>query len=249
MRGALTIAVGIVGATVMPHALFLHSGLTAERAEVGDDRERRMLLGFSNREVVVALTVAGLVNMAMVLTAAAAFHGAHSDVADIGEAYKTLTPVLGAAASAVFLTSLLASGLSSSAVGTMAGQMVMQGFVGFSIPVLARRLITMVPAFAVVAWGVNPTEALIYSQVALSLALPAPVIALVIFTSRRDIMGAFANSRLTIAAAIVGAAIILALNVVLHRCRRSALRSRACARIDAKVNGLPRPITPVGDGG
>jgi manganese transport protein len=213
--GALTIAVGIVGATVMPHALFLHSGLTAERAHGRNDRERRMLLGFSNWEVVIALTVAGLVNMAMVLTAAAAFHAGHSDIADIGAAYKTLTPVLGAAASAVFLTSLLASGLSSSAVGTMAGQMVMQGFVGFRIPVLVRRLVTMVPAFAVVAYGVNPTDALIDSQVALSLALPPPIIALVIFTARRDVMGAFVNSRLTTAAAILGATIILALNVVL----------------------------------
>ena len=212
---AVTIAVGIVGATVMPHALFLHSGLAAERTDVRNDRERRMLLGFSNREVVVALTLAGLVNMAMVLTAAAAFHAGHRGVTDIGEAYRTLTPALGAAASAVFLTSLLASGVSSSAVGTMAGQMVMQGFVGFQIPVWVRRLVTMVPAFAVVALGVNPTEALIYSQVALSFALPAPVIALVIFTSRRDVMGAFVNNRLTIVAAVAGAALILTLNGVL----------------------------------
>ncbi len=213
--GALTIAVGIVGATVMPHALFLHSGLTSERMKVHSDRDRKLLLGFSNREVVVALTLAGLVNMAMVLMAASAFHAGHSDVADIGAAYKTLIPILGAGASVVFLTSLLASGVSSSAVGTMAGQMVMQGFVGFQIPVLVRRLVTMIPAFMVVAIGVNPTEALVYSQVALSLALPAPMIAVVVFTSRRDVMGAFANSRLTMIAAIAGAAIILALNVIL----------------------------------
>ena len=213
--GALMIAVGIIGATVMPHALFLHSGLTSERVVARTDRDRRMVLGFSNREVMVALTFAGLVNMAMVLMAAAAFHAGHSDVADIGAAYKTLTPVLGAAASAVFLTSLLASGVSSSAVGTMAGQMVMQGFVGFQIPVLVRRLVTIIPAFVVVLAGVNPTEALVYSQVALSLALPAPVIALVVFTSRRDLMGAFVNSRLTIVAAVAGAAIILVLNVIL----------------------------------
>ena len=134
---ALTIAVGIIGATVMPHAIFLHSGLASVRGSARNDRERRMLLGFSNLEVIVALSAAGLVNMAMVIMAAGAFHAGHSDVAEIGTAYTTLTPILGAGASAVFLTSLLASGVSSSAVGTMAGQMVMQGFVGFRIPVLA----------------------------------------------------------------------------------------------------------------
>ena len=212
---ALTIAVGIIGATVMPHAIFLHSGLASVRGAAGNDRERRMLLGFSNLEVIVALSAAGLVNMAMVIMAAGAFHAGHSDVAEIETAYTTLTPILGAGASAVFLTSLLASGISSSAVGTMAGQMVMQGFVGFRIPVWLRRLVTMIPAFIVIAAGVNVTSALVYSQVALSLALPAPVIALIVFTGRRDIMGDFVNSRLTQAAAVVGAAVILALNVVL----------------------------------
>jgi manganese transport protein len=212
---ALTIAVGIIGATVMPHAIFLHSGLASVRGAARNDRERRMLLGFSNIEVIVALSAAGLVNMAMVIMAAGAFHAGHSDVAEIGTAYTTLTPILGAGASAVFLTSLLASGISSSAVGTMAGQMVMQGFVGFRIPVWLRRLVTMIPAFIVIAAGVNVTSALVYSQVALSLALPAPVIALIVFTGRRDIMGDFVNSRLTQAAAVVGALVILALNVVL----------------------------------
>ena len=212
---ALTIAVGIIGATVMPHAIFLHSGLASVRGAARNDRERRMLLGFSNLEVIVALSAAGLVNMAMVIMAAGAFHAGHSDVAEIGTAYTTLTPILGAGASAVFLTSLLASGVSSSAVGTMAGQMVMQGFVGFRIPVWLRRLVTMIPAFIVIAAGANVTSALVYSQVALSLALPAPVIALIVFTGRRDIMGDFVNSRLTQAAAIMGAIVILALNVVL----------------------------------
>ena len=132
--GALTIAVGIVGATIMPHAIFLHSGLTQNRAPARNDRERRLLVRFSNIEVLVALGVAGLVNMAMVIMAASAFHAGHSDVAEIETAYKTLTPLLGPAAAGVFLTALLASGLSSSAVGTMAGQMIMQGFVGFRIP-------------------------------------------------------------------------------------------------------------------
>jgi len=212
---ALTIAVGIIGATVMPHTIFLHSGLASVRGAARNDRERRTLLGFSNLEVIVALSAAGLVNMAMVIMAASAFHAGHSDVAEIETAYTTLTPILGAGASAVFLTSLLASGISSSAVGTMAGQMVMQGFVGFRIPVWLRRLVTMIPAFIVIAAGVNVTNALVYSQVALSLALPAPMIALIVFTGRRDIMGDFVNSRLTQAAAVVGAAVILALNLVL----------------------------------
>jgi manganese transport protein len=213
--GALTIAVGIVGATIMPHAIFLHSGLTQARAPARNDGERRKLVRFSNIEVVIALGVAGLVNMAMLLMAASAFHEGHSDVAEIETAYATLTPLLGAGAAGVFMVSLLASGLSSSAVGTMAGQMIMQGFVGFHIPILVRRLATMVPAFIVVALGVNSTQALVVSQVILSLALPAPVIALLIFTRRKDIMGAFVNSRLTNVAAIAGTVLVLVLNTIL----------------------------------
>jgi manganese transport protein len=213
--GALTIAVGIVGATIMPHAIFLHSGLTQGRAPARNEGERRKLVRFSNIEVIVALGVAGLVNMAMVLMAASAFHEGHSDVAEIETAYSTLTPLFGAGAAGVFMVSLLASGLSSSAVGTMAGQMIMQGFVGFRIPILVRRLVTMVPAFIVVAAGVNATNALVVSQVILSLALPAPVIALLMFTRRRDLMGAFANTRLTNVAAIVGTLLILVLNAIL----------------------------------
>jgi manganese transport protein len=213
--GALTIAVGIVGATIMPHAIFLHSGLTQNRAPARNDHERRLLLRFSNIEVLAALGVAGLVNMAMVITAASVFHAGHSDVAEIETAYKTLTPLLGPAAAGAFLTALLASGLSSSAVGTMAGQMIMQGFVGFRIPIVVRRLATMIPAFVVVWLGVNSTNALVISQVVLSIALPAPVIALILFTRRQDIMGAFANSRLTNAAAAFAALVILSLNAVL----------------------------------
>jgi manganese transport protein len=212
---AVTIAVGIVGATIMPHAIFLHSGLTQNRAPARNDKERRQLLRFSNIEVLIALAVAGLVNMAMVIMAASAFHEGHGDVDEIETAYSTLTPLLGPAAAGAFLTALLASGLSSSAVGTMAGQMIMQGFVGFRIPIIVRRLVTMIPAFIVVWLGVNSTNALVMSQVVLSIALPAPVIALLIFTRRKDIMGAFVNSRLTNIAAVVGALLILALNAVL----------------------------------
>ena len=173
------------------------------------------MLRFSNVEVVIALAVAGLVNMAMVMMASAAFHAGHSEVSQIETAYHTLTPLLGGAAATIFLVSLIASGTSSSVVGTMAGQMIMQGFVNFRIPVLVRRLVTMIPAFIVVGIGVNATDALVISQVILSIALPVPMIALVIFTARADIMGEFANRRLTNAAAIVGSALVLTLNLVL----------------------------------
>jgi manganese transport protein len=156
-----------------------------------------------------------MVNMAMVIMAAAAFHAGHTDVAEIETAYHTLTPLLGGAAAMVFLISLMASGMSSSAVGTMAGQMIMQGFVGFHIPIWLRRLVTMLPAFVVVLMGVNTTDALVYSQVVLSFALPIPMIALVMFTRNPAIMGSFANKRLLDIAAIVGTVIILCLNAVL----------------------------------
>ncbi len=212
---ALTISVGIIGATVMPHALYLHSGLTQDRAAATTVHGRRLLIGFSNRECIVALSVAGAINMAMVMMASAAFHAGHRDVSEIQTAYHMLTPLLGAGAAIVFLVSLMTSGISSSAVGTMAGQMIMQGFVGFRIPIWLRRLVTMVPAFVVVGLGVNPTIALVISQVVLSFALPIPMVALVLFTRRRAIMGEFANGRLTDAAALLGTVITLALNAVL----------------------------------
>ena len=151
----------------------------------------------------------------MVLMAAAAFHAARSDIVEIATAYESLTPLLGAAAAGTFLFALLASGTSSSVVGTMAGQIIMQGFVGFSIPVWLRRLATMSPAFIVVACGADPTEALVLSQVVLSIALPLPMIALLIFTRRADLMGRFANGRLTHLAGLVGTAVVLLLNTFL----------------------------------
>jgi manganese transport protein len=212
---ALSVSVGILGATVMPHAIYLHSGLTQGRARARNDRERHKLVRFSNIEVLVALTVAGLVNMAMVIMASGAFHAGHPEVAEIETAYHSLTPILGSAAAGIFLISLLASGVSSSAVGTMAGQMIMQGFTGRRMPVWIRRLVTMVPALIVVALGVNATDALVYSQVVLSFALPVPMIALVILSSRRNVMGSFASSRWVAGAAIMGTAVILVLNAVL----------------------------------
>jgi manganese transport protein len=213
--GALLLAVGIIGATVMPHAVYLHSGLTQSRTPASNNAERRKILRFSNQEVIIALAFAGLVNMAMVMMAASAFHAGHSDVAEIETAYYTLTPLLGAGAAAMFLVSLIASGVASSAVGTMAGQMIMQGFVGFRIPIWVRRLVTMLPAFVVVGLGANATSALVISQVVLSIALPLPMIALLIFTRRPDIMGPFANSRTTNIAALVGTALVLVLNSIL----------------------------------
>ena len=212
---ALTISVGIIGATVMPHAIYLHSGLTQGRASVRNEGERRRLLRFSNIEVVVALAVAGMINIAMVIMAAGAFHAGHSDVAEIETAYHALTPLLGAASASAFLISLIASGISSSVVGTMAGQVIMQGFVRIHIPIWVRRMVTMIPAFVVVAIGVNATQALVMSQVVLSLALPVPMIALVLFTGRADIMGAYVSGRVERVLAIAGAGVILALNVVL----------------------------------
>src|ERR1700733_13310173 len=212
---ALLLAVGIIGATVMPHAIYLHSGLTQARVPVRDDNDRRMVLRYSNREVVIALAVAGLVNMAMVMMASSAFHAGHPEVAQIETAYHTLTPLLGGAAAGIFLVSLIASGISASTVGTLAGQMIMQGFVGFRIPVWLRRLVTMFPAFVVVALGVDATNALVMSQVVLSIALPLPMISLIIFTNRADIMGTFANGKLTRIAAGAATALVLVLNILL----------------------------------
>jgi manganese transport protein len=212
---ALLLAVGIIGATVMPHAIFLHSGLMQARVPLRNDAERRKVLNFSNREVIVALSFAGLINMAMVMMASSAFHAGHPDVAEIETAYHMLTPLLGGAAAGIFLLSLVASGISASTVGTMAGQMIMQGFVGFRIPIWLRRIVTMLPAFVVVALGANATHALVISQVVLSIALPLPMISLIIFTSRADIMGAFANNKLTRALAVIATGVVLVLNVVL----------------------------------
>jgi manganese transport protein len=213
---SITLAVGIIGATVMPHAIYLHSSLTQNRIPASTPAEVRRIVRFSNTEVLIALGVAGLVNMAMVAMSAVVFHqGGQGDVSSIETAYRTLVPLLGVGAAGVFLVSLLASGFSSSVVGTMAGQVIMQDFVRFRTPLWFRRLITMVPAFVVVALGYDATQSLVLSQVVLSLVLPVPMIALLIFTARRDIMGPFANSRLTNAAAIAAALVVLTLNFVL----------------------------------
>src|SRR5260370_19802451 len=231
---AVLLAGGIIGATVMPHVIYVHSGFTQDRIVPRTDSERRRLLRFSNREVVLALGLAGLVNMAMVAMAASVFHdGVHDDVAQIDAAYHTLIPVLGRGAAGVFLVSLTASGLSSSAGGTVAGQVIMQGFAGFRIPLWLRRLVTMAPAFVVVALGADATQALVLSQVVLSLILPVPMISLLVLTRRRDIMGSYANGRLTMVAAIAAAAIVRQLNlpVVLQSAAGALPREGSPARL------------------
>jgi manganese transport protein len=209
-------SVGIIGATVMPHVIYLHSSLTQQRIIPRSEQEARRIFRFTIPDVVIAMGLAGLINMAMLYMAAATFHAhGHSTVADIPSAFQTLTPLLGSAASVVFAVSLLASGLSSSTVGTMAGQVVMQGFVGFSIPIWLRRLVTMLPALLVVLLGLNPTRTLVVSQVVLSFVLPLPVITLVLFTRRRDVMGSLVNRGMTTALAAVCAVLIVSLNVLL----------------------------------
>jgi manganese transport protein len=207
-------SVGIIGATVMPHVIYLHSSLTQQRIIPRSEGEARKIFRWSIPDTVIAMGLAGLVNMAMLYMAAATFHAhGHSDVADINSAYQTLTPLLGGAASMVFAISLLASGLSSSTVGTMAGQVIMQGFVGFTIPIWVRRLVTMLPAVLVAAIGLNPTTTLVISQVVLSFVLPLPVITLVLFTRRRDLMGTLVNKAITTWMAIACSVVILSLNI------------------------------------
>ncbi|KVD39956.1 Nramp family divalent metal transporter [Burkholderia ubonensis] len=214
-HAALTIAVGIIGATIMPHTLYLHSGLTQGRTAPRNDAERRRLVRFSNREVVAALGLAGVVNLAMVMMAASAFHRSAPGMTDIGDAYHTLVPVLGPAAGALFLVALLTSGVSSSVVGTMAGQVVMQGFIRRRMPVWVRRAVTVAPAFAVVALGCDVTHAMVLSQVVLSFVLPMPMIALLMLSARGDVMGEHAMRAPLRIAAGAATVVIVALNAYL----------------------------------
>jgi manganese transport protein len=212
---SVTLAVGIVGATVMPHAIYLHSALMTNRVKASTTEQRRRLVRFSNIEVGIALSLAGLVNMAMVTMAATMFHRGHSDVGEIETAYHTLLPLMGVVAAGAFMASLLASGLSSSVVGTMAGQVIMQDFVGFRIPMWVRRAVTMVPAVVVVAMGVQATDALVLSQVVLSLVLPVPMIALLVLIRRPAVMGALRIGPKIQALAVLGTVVVLALNGIL----------------------------------
>jgi manganese transport protein len=213
---SVLLAVGILGATVMPHVIFLHSSLTQNRVVAKGPQERRRLFRFELIDVIIAMSLAGLVNLFMLVMASSTFfaHGL-TNIATIQDAYRTLEPLLGGAASVIFGISLLASGLSSSTVGTMAGQVVMQGFLRRQIPIWLRRLITMVPALVVIALNLDPTSTLVISQVILSFGIPFALIPLVMFTRRRDLMGNLVNHRVTTLVACVVAGLIVALNVYL----------------------------------
>ena len=213
---SVLLATGILGATVMPHVIYLHSSLTQGRIVVRDPVQLRRLFRFEAVDVVVAMGLAGLINAAMLMMAASTFyHAGLQNVGTIEEAYRTLEPLLGSAASWVFGISLLASGLSSTSVGTMSGQIIMQGFMHRQIPIWVRRLVTMVPALIVIFVGLDPTRTLVISQVVLSFGLPFAIIPLVLFTGRRDLMGVLVNRRLTTVLATVIAALVIVLNIYL----------------------------------
>jgi manganese transport protein len=213
---SVLLAVGILGATVMPHVIYLHSALTQDRIVAESEASARQLMRYTQIDVIIAMALAGLINMSMLVMAASTFwRSGLPNVDSLEGAHSTLEPILGGAASAVFAIALLGSGLSSSAVGTLSGQVVMQGFIRRRIPVWVRRVVTMIPAFVVVAIGVNPSRTLVLSQVVLSFGIPFALVPLVYFTSRRDLMGALVNHRVTTAAAVLVAAGIIALNVFL----------------------------------
>ncbi len=213
---SVLLASGILGATVMPHVIFLHSSLTQGRIVTRDPKLLRRLFRFERLDVAIAMGSAGFINMAMLIMAAATFYAQGlTDVGTIEEAHRTLAPLLGGASSWIFAISLLASGLSSSTVGTMAGQVIMQGFLRRHIAPWIRRLVTMLPSLVVIAIGLDPTRTLVISQVVLSFGLPFAVIPLVYFTSRKEIMGVLVNHRITTIIASIVAALIVALNLFL----------------------------------
>jgi manganese transport protein len=213
---SVLLATGILGATIMPHVIFLHSSLTQGRIVTSDPAQKRRLFFFEVADVTIAMGVAGFVNAAMLMMAAATFHSQGlSDIASIEEAHRTLEPLLGAAAGWMFAISLLAAGLASTTVGTMAGQVIMQGFLRRHIPVWLRRLITILPSLVVIFLGFDPTRTLVISQVVLSFGLPFAVVPLVLFTRRRDLMGTLVNWRVTTILAWLVAVLVICLNFYL----------------------------------
>lgn len=216
---SVLLAAGILGATVMPHVIYLHSALTQNRIVARTPALKRRIFRYELIDILIAMGIAGLVNASMLMMAAATFWErgipvtAESDI--IMQSYQTLAPLLGGAASTIFAISLLASGLSSSTVGTMAGQVIMQGFIHRQIPIWLRRLITMLPALIVIGFGIDTTRALVLSQVVLSFGIPFALVPLVLFTRRRDLMGDLVNHPLTTLAATIVATLIIALNVFL----------------------------------
>jgi manganese transport protein len=209
--GSVLLATGILGATVMPHVIYLHSALTEGRVPRDDDERRRMML-VNRIDVLAAMGVAGVVNMLMLVIAASLFHGHGVEVKTLQGAYTQFEQLAGNHAALAFALALLASGLASTSVGTYAGQVVMQGFLDRTIPLVLRRLITMVPSLAILALGIDPTRALIISQVMLSFGIPFALVPLVLLTANRDVMGPLVNRRRTTALAWVIAALIIGLN-------------------------------------
>ncbi|MEA2248413.1 MAG: manganese transport protein, partial [Solirubrobacteraceae bacterium] len=210
---SILLATGILGATVMPHVIYLHSALTQNRIVPRDDRERRALLRFQRVDVTLAMGIAGLVNMSMLIIAASLFHSRGLvGVDSIEEAHEQFGLLVGGGAALAFALALLASGFASSSVGTYAGQVVMQGFIARTIPLALRRAVTMTPALIVLALGLDPSRSLVISQVVLSFGIPFALVPLVILTRRRDIMGALVNRSLTTVTAYIVAAMIIALN-------------------------------------
>jgi manganese transport protein len=213
---SVLLAAGILGATVMPHVIFLHSSLTQKRIIARSPAKLRKLFKFEVVDVLIAMGLAGLINAAMLMMAASTFYREGiTSVATIEDAHRTLQPLLGKASSVFFAISLLASGLSSSSVGTMAGQVIMQGFLHWEIKVWIRRLVTMLPALIVIIIGLDPTRTLIISQVVLSFGLPFAVIPLVMFTSNRKLMKTLVNSKITTMVAILVTGLIVSLNIYL----------------------------------
>jgi manganese transport protein len=213
---SLYLAVAIIGATVMPHAIYLHSALTQDRVPCRDDHERSRVLRFERTDVIVALGLAGLVNMAMLAVAARLFHTpALSRLSTLQQASDELGHLAGGLAALAFAVALLASGASSSSVGTYAGQGVMAGFVNLRIPLTVRRGLTMIPALIIIAAGMNATRALVLSQVVLSFGIPFALVPLVALTCRRDVMGAQVNHRVTTSLALSCAVLISGLNIFL----------------------------------
>ena len=213
---AVLLSVGILGATVMPHVIYLHSALTQDRLVPETDDDARTLMRYTRFDVILAMSVAGAINVAMLVTAASTFFRAgFTHVGSLEEAHRTLQPILGGASSAIFALALTASGLSSSAVGTLSGQVVMQGFIRRQIPLVVRRLVTMAPAFIVIGLGVDPSRTLVISQVVLSFGIPFALVPLVAFTANRNVMGSLANARLTTLVASAVAVVIVALNLFL----------------------------------
>jgi manganese transport protein len=213
---SILLAVGILGATVMPHVVFLHSHLTQDRIPALAPDQARRAFEFEGIDVVIAMTLAGLVNAAMLIMAATTFHATgHASIGSIEEAHATLAPLLGPASSTIFAISLLVSGLSASTVGTLAGQVMMQGYLRRTLPLWLRRLATLLPAYVVIGLGLDPSRTLVISQVVLSFCLPAALIPLVGFTSRRDLMAGLVNRPTTTGLAALVAALILALNLLL----------------------------------